>query len=288
MKINKILPLEHKYLQIVGNIAKQPQALYCIGTLPFERRPTLAVVGTRKPTPYGKEITEKLAYELASKGIVIVSGLALGVDALAHRAALDAGGTTIAVVANALPDISPRTNRDLARRILSGGGAILSEHIEDDEPYAVGRWSFLERNRIVAGISDAVLITEANARSGSLNTAMYALEQGKEVFVVPGNITSPLSAGCNALLKQGAIPVTCAEDVLNIIAPDQLIAQPRLALGDDAIQQQIIELISAGVRDGDEIRANTEAEPSEFSIALTTLELQGTIRGLGANQWTLR
>ncbi len=287
MKINKILPLKHKYLQIVGNIAKQPQTLYYIGELPPVRRPTLAIVGTRKPTPYGKEVTEKLAYELASKGIVIVSGLALGVDALAHRAALDAHGTTIAILANKLPDIRPYTNRELGLRIVREGGALMSEHGEDDN-HIVGKWSFLERNRIVAGISDAILITEANARSGSLNTAMYALEQGKEVFVVPGNITSPLSAGCNALLKQGAIPVTCVEDILNVIAPDLLATQPRLALGDDAAQQKIIELLSRGLRDGDEIRAESDIPASEFSVALTALELQGTIHGLGANQWTLR
>src|SRR5207253_2218315 len=152
---------------------------------------------------------------------------------IAHRAALEAGGTTIAVLANGLPQIYPATHKDLADQIVQAGGAIVSEY--DPETSALS-YQFLQRNRIVSGLSDAIIITEAAARSGTLNTAMHALEQGKEVFVVPGNITSPLSAGCNTLLKQGARVATSAEDILEIIAPELLQAQTSLALGNSPLE----------------------------------------------------
>lgn len=285
MKINAITPDKHKYLQILTHIAKPPASLYYSGNLPADRQPTVAIVGTRKPTRYGIEVTTKLAYDLASKGIIIVSGLALGVDAIAHRAALDAGGTTLAVLANGLPDIRPRTNYSLGEQIIKQGGAIISEY---DSDYIVGKWSFLERNRIVAGLSDAIIITEANARSGTLNTAAAALEQGKTVFVVPGNITSPLSAGCNLLLKQGATPVTCAEDILEVITPDLLQPQSALALGANPLETSILELIQSGVRDGDDIQQQLDIPAAELNVALTMLEINGAIRSHGANQWSLK
>jgi DNA processing protein len=145
-----------------------------------------------------------------------------------------------------------------------------------------------ERNRLVSGLSDAILITEASARSGTLNTASHALSQGKEVFVVPGNITSPSSAGCNALLKQGATPVTEASDIFNVIAPDLLTVQNSLALGNNNLETQIINLLNSGLRDGEQIQHEIQVETSEFNTALTMLELSGTVRSLGANQWTLR
>ncbi len=284
MNINTLLPDQHKYLQIITDIANAPKKLYCMGELPTTRRPTIAIVGSRKPTRYGIEVTQRLSQDLARRGIVIVSGLALGIDGIAHRAALEAGGTTLAVLANGLPDIAPRTHRQLAQDIIACGGAILSEMETDSVVY---RASFLQRNRIVSGLSDAVLITEASERSGTLNTAAHALEQNKEVFVVPGNITSPLSAGCNKLLKQGAHPATCAEDILEIIAPHLLQPQAILPLGANQLESAIISQLQAGMRDGDQIRQQVGVDASEFSIALTMLELAGTIRPLGANQWTL-
>ena len=287
MKINNIAPDKHNYLQMVADIAHAPETLYYIGTLPTERRPTLAIVGTRRPTKYGVEVTTRFASALAGRGIVIVSGLALGVDALAHRSALEAGGTTLAVLANPLPRIQPTTNRQLGEQIVANGGAIISEHQEGDD-YKFGIWSFPQRNRIVAGISDAILITEASARSGTMGTAMYALEQGKDVFVIPGNITSPMSAGCNALIKQGAIPVTDPEDIIAIMLPHTKSEQGKLPLGATEIEQQIIAELQAGVRDADEIQRHTTIAPIELSTALTMLEISGTVRSLGANQWTLR
>jgi DNA processing protein len=285
MKINRISPDKHPYLQIIGNIAKAPEKLHFIGTLPSSRQPSVAIVGTRKPTAYGKEVTHQLAYELARRGIVIVSGLALGVDGLAHRAALQAGGTTIAVLANGLPDIYPATHKSLADDIVAQGGAIVSEYEPETQAWPN---QFLERNRIVSGLADAIIITEAAGRSGTLNTAMHALDQGKTVFVVPGNITSPMSAGCNELLKQGATPITSFEDVLEVIAPDLLQPQTSLALGNTPAETNIIKLLQTGIRDGEELQRQSGIETSEFSTTLTMMEIAGTIRSLGANQWTLK
>lgn len=256
-----------------------------MGTLPETRMPTVAIVGTRKPTHYGKEVTQRLAGDLAKRGVVIVSGLALGIDGIAHRSALEVGGVTLAVLGNGLPDIYPASHKSLAKDILAQNGAIISEY----EPGASARpYHFLERNRLVSGLADAVIITEAAARSGTLNTAAHALEQGKEVFVVPGNITSPLSAGCNALLKQGARVAICAEDIIEVIAPELLTAQTTLPLGANAEETTIITLLQSGVRDGDELLQRSNLDASTFATTLTMLELSDTIRALGANQWTLR
>jgi DNA processing protein len=285
MKINTLAPDESKYLKVLTSIAQPPKRLHYIGSLPAERILSVAIVGTRRPSAYGKEVTHRLAGDLAKRGVVIVSGLALGVDAIAHAAALEAGGTTLAVLGNGLPKIQPTTNRSLADSIVRSGGAILSEYDRDDDarPHY-----FLQRNRLVAGLADAIIITEATTRSGTLNTAAHALDQGKEIFVVPGNITSPLSAGCNALLKQGARLVTDYQDVLDVIAPGAEKSQTILPLGSNALETAIIGLISSGIRDGDELLERSEVSATEFSTALTMLELAGTIRPLGGNQWTIR
>ncbi|MDX2776158.1 DNA-processing protein DprA [Streptomyces caniscabiei] len=285
IKINKITPGKHKYLAPLTTISKSPQYIFFTGTLPEVRQPTVAIVGTRKPTRYGQEVTHRLAYELAKRGVVIVSGLALGTDSIAHRGALEAGGVTIAVLANSVDTIYPKSHQALGEQIITQGGAIMSEY---EPPVPARNFQFLARNRIVSGLSDAVIITEAALRSGTLSTATRALEQGKDVFVVPGNITSPLSAGCNALLKQGAHPTTCAEDVLEVIAPQLLIAQQTLPLGNTPEETKIIQLLQSGIRDGDELQQASGIDAAAFSQTITMMELQGTLRALGGNQWALR
>ncbi|NCQ54311.1 DNA-protecting protein DprA [Candidatus Saccharibacteria bacterium CG11_big_fil_rev_8_21_14_0_20_41_19] len=285
MKINTISPQDNNYLQIISTIANPPKKFYFIGKLPEKRTPTVAIIGSRKPTAYGKEVTYQLAYDLARHGIIIVSGLALGVDGLAHRATIDAGGKTIAVMANGVDIIYPAAHMGLSRDILGHGGAIVSEY----EPGVEARdFQFLDRNRIVSGLSDAIIVTEAAARSGTLSTVMHALEQGREVFVVPGNITSPLSAGCNNLIKQGAHPITCANDVIEIIAPSLLQTQSLLPLGSTPLESKIIGLLQSGIRDGEELQTLSEVNASEFSCAITMMEISSTIRALGGNQWTLK
>ncbi|MCA9341000.1 DNA-processing protein DprA [Candidatus Saccharibacteria bacterium] len=284
MKINTISPDTNNYIQILTHIAKPPKKLDYIGVLPNNRRPSVAVVGTRKPTSYGIEVTSKITSELARHGIIIISGLALGVDAIAHRSALESGGVTIAILANGLPNIYPASNASLGKEIILNGGAVISEYPQHSRarPY-----QFLERNRLVSGLADAIIITEASARSGTLNTASRALEQGKDVFVVPGPITSPMSFGCNQLIKQGASPLTSSRDIIELLMPSDSKQQTSLPLGDTPLEDSIIKLFSDGIRDGDEIRNKLSVSAAELSQALTMLEINGIIRSLGANQWTL-
>jgi len=289
MEINRIRPDEHNFTQRLASIANPPKSLCFMGKLPTSGAPVVAIVGSRKPSAYGREVTEQLAGDLATAGCIIVSGLALGIDGIAQKAALEAGGTVIGVIPNELPDISPQTNYKLAMNIIKNGGAILSEWQKGDGK-VVNRWSFLERNRLVSGLADAVIITEAAERSGTLNTAAHALSQGRDVFAVPGNITSPLSAGCNALLKQGAYPATEAKDILQIIAPEQLkkSSQNQLPLGSSPEETIIINLIAGGIRSGDQLQQQSGLSASNFSTALTMLEINGVIKPLGANNWTLK
>ncbi len=289
MEINRITPDEHIFSQRLAHIVNPPKSLCYMGKLPETNAPVVSIVGSRKPSAYGKEVTERLATDLAKAGCVIVSGLALGVDCIAQKAAIEAGGTVVAVVPNELPDISPRTNYQLAMSIIERGGAVISEWMKGDNKI-VNRWSFLERNRLVSGLADGIIITEAAERSGTLNTASHALNQGRDLFVVPGNITSPLSAGCNTLLKQGAYLVTDADDVLSIIAPERLQKDNGQELAASATIEEgiIIKLISEGLRDGDEIQQKSGLSASDFATALTMLEINGVIKPLGANNWTLR
>ncbi len=285
MNIIQIKPRSSQFTEGLVNIYNPPQILHYLGKLPPNRPPTIAIVGSRKPTAYGKEIVGRIAFDLASRGVVIISGLALGIDALAHRACLEAKGTTIAVLGSGLNDITPRTNLNLAHQILDTGGAIISEY-KPDQPAMPHQ--FLERNRLVSGLADAVIIIEAAKRSGTLSTAAHALSQGRDVFAVPGNITSPLSEGCNNLIKQGANLITSAEDVLERLglgsATDQ--NQPKLPLSTDPIEQQIIDLIYSGQSDGDAILSQLEIDASQFNLALTMLEVKGLIKPLGSNNWT--
>ena len=289
MEINRIRPDEHNFTQRLASIANPPKSLCFMGTLPTSGAPVVAIVGSRKPSAYGREVTEQLASDLAKAGCIIVSGLALGIDGIAQRAALEAGGTVIGVIPNELPDISPQTNYKLAMNIVENGGAILSEWKKGDGKI-VNRWSFLERNRLVSGLADAVIITEAAERSGTLNTAAHALSQGRDVFAVPGNITSPLSAGCNALLKQGALVATTATDILDVIAPSTTQSatdQAVTPLGETPAENTIIDLLRTGLRDGDQLQQQSGLNPADFATALTMLEINGVIKPLGANNWTL-
>lgn len=285
MKINSIIPQENNYLQILDDIAGKPKRLYCLGKLPDNRLKSVAIVGSRKPTTYGKEVTYQIAYDLAKQGIVIISGLALGIDAIAHQGALDAGGTTIAVLASGLDNITPTTNRNLAMTILKNGGAIISEY---QVGTAVKSYQFLARNRIVSGLSDMVLVTEAAARSGTLSTVGHALDQGREVGAVPGPITSILSVGCNSIIQKGAHLITSASDVFDILSihePNHI--QSRLPLGNTQIEVDIVNLIQNGINDGEDIIKQINISSSEFSSAITMLEINGVVKSLGGNKWTI-
>jgi DNA processing protein len=285
-KIKKMSLSSSPFTEVLAEIPDPPKSLYVLGKLPKERLPSVAIVGSRKPTSYGREVTNRIAEALATRGVVIISGLALGTDAVAHQAAIKAGGITIAVQANGLHSLYPKSNRHIGETIIKSGGAIVSEYPPGTEPM---KHQFRARNRIVSGLADAIIITEAAARSGTLITAAHALEQGKDVYAVPGNITSPMSMGCNRLIAQGARPITDIDEFIDEIAPaDSDSSQQILPLGDGELENAIIDLLANGMRDGDEILAKLNIEAHEFSSAMTMLEIKGAIKPLGSNRWSLR
>jgi len=285
MDVKKLTISESAYPSLLRDIAGPPQQLFYRGAEPaaWLEKPRVAIVGSRAVSPYGTQVTAQLARELAERGIVIVSGLALGVDGIAHQACLDAGGTTVAVLANGLDKIYPSTHTRLGERILQQGGTIMSEYPEGTPGH---KSNFIARNRIVAGISHALLITEAAEKSGTLHTARFAMEQGRDVLVVPGNITSPGSAGTNNLIKAGAIPVTGVEDILYAlgVTGSTHTAQVRKR-GDNAEEQAIITLLYQGITDGHALLTQSNLPAVQFNQALTMLEISGKIRALGSNQW---
>lgn len=249
------------------------------------QRPCVAIVGSRAVSRYGQEVTAKFARELAQRGIVIISGLAYGVDSIAHRAALEAGGATIAVLPGPIEAIYPRAHQGLAKEIIEQGGALVSEYTGKGQGFD---YQFVARNRLIAGLADAVLITEAALKSGSLHTARFALEQGKDVLAVPGHITNLVSVGTNNLIKAGAIPITTYTDVLHALRLDDSSVQAHMVTGSTPAEQCLLELIREGVRDGNALLKASELAVSEFSQALTMLEICGAIRPLGSNSWALQ
>lgn len=284
LSISEIRPQDNDFLTPLGELYQVVKKLYFYGKLPNKRLPSVAIVGSRKPTNYGREMVHNFAWSLAQRGVIIISGLALGIDALAHQACLEAGGTTLAILGSGLNDITPHSNQPLARRILENGGAILSEY-EPDWP--VLPHQFLERNRIVSGLADAVIVIEAAERSGTLSTAAHALEQGREVFAVPGNLDSPNSVGCNNLIKQGATLLSDVNQVLDTLGITTKLDQKPLKLA-DPIEQQIITLIQNGEKSGEIILQKLKISVAEFNYHLTILELQNFIRPLGNNMWALK
>lgn len=273
------------YPERVRQMADPPKRLYVQGgnLASILQKPKVAVVGSRKVTPYGKSATLEIVGELARAGVVIVSGLAIGIDGIAHRAALEAGGLTIAVLPTSIERIYPASHTNLAQQIVRQGGALCSEYAPSDPIY---KTNFLARNRIVAALADVLLVTEAAQKSGTLHTARFALEQGKDVMAVPGNINSPTSVGTNNLLKSGASVASCAEDVFHIlgIQPEAHKITPQRS---DPHEQQIIELLSQGIGDGAALMAASGLQAPVFNQALTMLEISGAVRALGNNMWAL-
>ena len=319
-KINQFSPLEYKFTEVLESIALKPKTLYFYGKMPENmskpethnlkldndnqhkstsktrtnpatgRPATVAIVGSRHNTKYGQEVAYQLAHELAEQGVLIVSGLAFGIDTIAHRGCLDAGGVTIAVLGTAIDDIYPRTHECVAKEILELGGAIISEYAPGSAPFP--KTSFLERNRLISGLSDIVVVVEAAERSGSLNTATHALEQGKTVFAVPGNITNPYSQGCNKLIKQGAIPYTAPEDILRELFPQDFAKRHKHLkkqhlFGDTDVETKILQAIASGARTGEQIMKLIHLPPEVFNQTTTLLEIKGRINSLGANHWGL-
>jgi DNA processing protein len=286
MNVNKLTLTSSDFPATLKSIPTPPKVLYVRGAALSQilNRPCVTVIGSRKVSAYGKAVTIMLTTELARAGVVIVSGLAIGVDGIAHRAALDAGGLTVAVLPGSVDDIYPRSHYQLAMRILEQGGALISEYPSGMPAYP---GNFIARNRIASGLSQAVLITEAAEKSGTLHTARFALEQGKDVLAVPGNITSPTSAGTNNLIKTGAAAVTSADDIFHALGI-QAKAPALRPRGSTPAEQALLNLLADGETDGDTLLIQSKLTVSIFNQTLTMLEITGKIRSLGANKWTLQ
>ena len=250
-----------------------PKALHLRGAgLPeLLSRRAVAVVGARACSPYGAQVARMLGRDLAAAALVVVSGLARGVDGQAHRGALEAGGLTVAVLGCGIDRDYPASHAHLSRRI-EEGGLVVSEYEPGIEP---APWRFPARNRIIAGLSEAVVVVEARERSGALITADFALEEGREVFVVPGEITAALSAGTNALLKLGAAPLTSPQDVLDALGIEPPEPEPPPSVS--PLAAQVLELVREVPSGADELTARGVLDAGAVSVALTELELAGLV-----------
>ena len=287
LRIEYISLSDKEYPSLLKKIPNPPIVLYIKGNKKLlypqdsKSNKMIAIVGTRKVTSYGREITEMFAGELASAGLTIVSGMAFGVDGIAHKAALDTtGGKTIAVLGNGVDLPYPRENQKLYEKILDSGGAIISEY-PPGEPPSVG--SFPARNRIVAGMSEAVLVTEGASDSGSLITANFGLEFGRKVFAVPGPITSSLSAAPLRLIEKGAKLVVSPDDVIKDLGLkiNDLRKNEKTYAGLSKDEKKIVELVENESLNFDEIASKLKLDSSKLGTILSMLEIKGIIKNSG-------
>jgi DNA processing protein len=273
------------YPSRLKEIYDYPPVLYVRGNLPAEDEPCLAIVGTRRPTIYGRQVTEEIVANLARSKITIVSGLARGIDSVAHRAALDAGGKTVAVFASGLDIVYPGENAKLAQAIMEHG-ALVSEYPLGVKPRAE---NFPLRNRIMSGLSLGVLVVEAGERSGALITAHQAVEQNREVFAIPGSILSPASKGTNRLIQEGAKLVRNYGDILEEL--NLTIVVQQMEIKDfspaDEVESAILKQLTTEPNHIDEICRRSGLTMPEVSSTLAMLELKGIAKQLGNMNYVL-
>jgi DNA processing protein len=277
---------DSEYPALLKQIPDSPYILYMKGNLDCLSFPMVAVVGSRKLTGYGNQVTRTFARDLANNGICVVSGLAFGIDACAHRGALDAKGKTIAVLGNSLDDenIYPRSNFQLAQEIIENDGLLLSEF---PIPTKAANWTFPSRNRIMAGMSLGTLVVEAALESGSLITADLALEYNRDVFAVPGSIFSPQSEGTHKLIKAGAKLAACSADILEELKIDKLIQSPmetnHFQLTKE--EEKVLSVLSHESLHIDRIIKLTKLETATVSGTLAMLEIKGAIKNAGGQNF---
>jgi DNA processing protein len=286
LRIQVITWKDKDYPPLLRKIEYAPPVLYLCGNLADDdRNYALGIVGTRKMSSYGRQVTEHFAKELAHGKITVVSGLALGVDTTAHKAAMDAGGRTIAVLASGLDYLYPRENHHLAQRIIdSGQGALLT-------PFPLGvrpeTGNFPARNHIISGLSLGVLVTEAPQKSGALITAGSALAQGREVFAVPHGIFSPGGTGVNKLIQDGAHPVVNINDILGslnlYLIPQQSEAQA--ILPENETERVLYSLLNHEARHIDDLTRESNLPTNEVAATLTMMELKGLVKHVGKMQY---
>lgn len=272
---------EKEYPERLRHIPHAPFGFYIRGELATNDLPlALAVVGTRRASDDGKRTARQFAYELASAGFTIVSGLAFGIDAAAHAGCLDARGTTIGVLAGGLDSVYPRTHDALARKILDQGGALISEYPPGESPYD---YRFIERNRIISGISQGVLIVEAPESSGALATARYAVEQNRDVFVTPGAMTATGFKGSHTLIRQGAEFVASPTDIMEAYGVDKNDVRQLNASGSSPEEILILKALAeiSSPADVDKLAEMTRLEPRIINRAISFLIIRGMVKESG-------
>lgn len=279
-KIEFITINDENYPENLKNLTDAPQILYLRGKLSKNDVNSVAIVGSRKMTSYGREVSQNLAAELASLGITIVSGLAFGVDLEAHGAALDAGGRCIAVLASGVDTITPRSNEWLGLKIIKSGGAVISEFPPGT---TAQRHFFPFRNRIISGLSKAVIVVEGMLKSGTIYTAKHAAEQGRSVFAVPGQITSPMSQASHYLIKNGAKMVTSVSDILEEMDLQLKVDKEVVdkIMPSDELEGKLMEILEREPLHLDEVARITGLQVNEVSGKLTVMELKGMVRNMG-------
>ncbi len=284
--IRAVHPGHPSYPRLLAEISGRPSVLYVRGDLAPADDRSVAIVGTRRATPYGRQAAERIATELAQAGVTVVSGLARGVDAAAHRAALEAGGRTIAVLGSGPDVIYPAEHRRLSEQVMESG-AILSELPPGAKPDAQ---NFPARNRIVSGITVGTLIIEAPSRSGALITATFAADQGREVFVIPGSIFAQTAEGTNALLRDGARLVRDGADILEDLGlagrSGPVLTQCQMSL--DENERRLLAALGKEARHIDELAEEAELPAAAVSALMLTMELKGLVRNHGAQYYVLR
>jgi DNA processing protein len=271
------------YPSLLAQIPDAPPVIFVRGTLMPADEWSVAIVGTRKVTPYGREVVRRLAADLAHAQVTVVSGLARGIDGMAHRVALDGGGRTIAVLGSGVDVIYPPEHRQLADSIVENG-AVISDYPMGAQPEAA---NFPPRNRLISGLSLGTVVIEAGLRSGALITADFALEQGRDVFAVPGSILSPGSAGCNRLIRDGAHVVTEISDILEVLQLDQVPEKQaaRMTLPGSPAEAALFQHLTAEPQHLDELARASDMAVAVVSSTLVMMELKGMVRQVGRLQY---
>lgn len=283
-KIKTISKNDHDYPETFRHLHTPPEKIHTRGNIELltaEKR--VGIVGSRKVSAYGRAVTSKLASELSLRGVVIVSGLALGVDSLAHRTTVAVNKPTIAVLPAGIDMVYPSTHHGLADQILKTNGLLISEYGPGTPAL---KHQFIERNRLISALSSILVITEAAEQSGSLHTARFALELGVSVMAVPGQITSPLSSGTNRLIQNGAVPVLSSDDILSELGLAADDPKDEYYPENEA-EAAILKKMQAGVHNSNELLIESGLTASTFQAQLTMLEIKGIIYPSGGN-WHMR
>lgn len=275
---------DKEYPERMRPFSGMPKGIYVKGKLPENDRPSVAIVGGRVCSAYGREQARRFARELAAAGVQIISGLACGIDAAAHEGALEGGGTTFAVLGCGVNICYPRENYPLMRRMLRQEGGVLSEFSPGEQPLA---WHFPQRNRVISALADLVLVVEARKKSGSLITADYALEQGKSVYALPGRVNESLSAGSNRLIAQGAgIAVDPAALLEELQLSGKELSDPAKEFSEE--EKRVLQALERGSTTLEQLHQETGYPIPELTALLVRLQLEGILQEDGKNTYYLR